>query len=261
MLHQNPRLTDAWESLAQSLDKLGQLSESLAAYQQALTLSGGAAHIAVAAGHVLVEMKRYDEAQSHAELARRETPALADSLLAEIALVRHQPEAAAAAARAAMSAGAGAINVGPLIALAQARASAGKLAEGLALLDQAGQELARRAPGQTYPDLSYVRGDILARLGRNAEAEQAFRREMKDNPAEMRASSGLALLYASEGRSEEALSTLQQLVTTQRSPAAYVAAVRTLRVLGDPTDGAALLREGLGLFPQSPELQSLSRSH
>jgi tetratricopeptide (TPR) repeat protein len=292
----NPRMVDAWEHLGRSLERLGRLGESLAAYQQALKLSGGTGQIAIAAGYVLLEMKRYDEAREHAELARREDPVQAESLIGAIALARQRPEEAAAAARAALAAGeadggagagggggggaagpggagsstaalgaaggnrGGGINVGPLVLLAQARAGEGRLAEGLALLDQASQELTRRAPGQSYPGLSFARGDILARMGRNALAEQAFLREMKDNPSEPRAFASLAMLYASEGRSQEALGALQRLIESGRSPASYGMAVRTLRVLGDPADAQTLLREGIRLFPGSPELAELSRA-
>jgi tetratricopeptide (TPR) repeat protein len=263
-LRQNPRMVDAWEHLGHALEKLGQLSDSLAAYQEALKLSAGAGQVAVAAGYVLLEMGRYDDAAAHAELARREDPQLADALLGAIALARHQPEAAERAARSALDAGrggtsGGGINVGPLVVLAQARIREGKLDDALALLDQASAELARRAPGQSYPGLSYARGDVLARMGRNALAEQAFQREIAEHPTEPQAYASLAMLFASEDRTPQALSTIQRLVLANRSPGGYGLAVRTLRILGDPGDAAALLREGMNLFPQSPELAALAR--
>ncbi len=263
-LRQNPRMVDAWEHLGHALEKLGQLSDSLAAYQEALKLSAGASQVAVAAGYVLLEMGRYDDAAAHAELARREDPQLADALLGAIALARHQPEAAERAARSALDAGrggnsGGGINVGPLVVLAQARIREGKLDDALALLDQASAELARRAPGQSYPGLSYARGDVLARMGRNALAEQAFQREIAEHPTEPQAYASLAMLFASEDRAPQALATIQRLVAANRSPAGYGMAVRTLRILGDPTGAAAVLREGMNLFPQNPELAALAR--
>jgi arylsulfatase A-like enzyme/Tfp pilus assembly protein PilF len=258
-LRANPRMVDAWEHLALALERLGQLRDSLAASEQALKLSGGSAPIAIATGYVLLEMGRYDEAKAHAELGRREAPGSAESLLAAIALARHQPEAAVAAARAAIAAGGvGGTNLKPLVSLASARVSEGKLTEALALLDQADRELAQRAHGQTYPGLAFERGDILARMGRNAEAEQAFQRAIKEYPSAPSAYASLAMLYAAEDRAQEALGTLQRLVDTNRSPAAYGMAVQTLRVLGDPRDAAALLQEGMRRFPGSPELAALS---
>jgi tetratricopeptide (TPR) repeat protein len=262
-LRQNPRMVDAWEHLGRALEKMGQLSDSLAAYQEALRLSSGGGQAAVAAGYVLLEMGRYDEAAAHAELARREEPQLAQALLGAVALARHQPEAAELAARSALdanragNAGAG-INVAPLVVLAQARLREGKLNDSLALLDQASAELARRAPGQSYPGLSYARGDVLARMGRNDQAEQAFQREIAEHPTAPQAYASLAMLFASEDRTPQALATIQRLVAANRSPGGYGMAVRTLRILGDPTDAAALLREGRGLFPQSPELAALA---
>jgi tetratricopeptide (TPR) repeat protein len=263
-LRENPRMVDAWEHLGHAFDKLGQLSDSLAAYQEALKLSGGAGQLAVATGYVLLEMQRYDDAAAHAELARRDDPQGAAALLGAIALARHRPEAAAAAAQSAIASGngssSGGLNVAPLVLLSQARIKEGKLQDALSLLDQAAAELARRAPGQSYPGLSYARGDVLARMGRNDLAEKAFRREIAEHPTESRAYASLAMLYASQDRSAEALATLQRLTAASHSPAGYVMAVRTLRVLGDPADATTVLREGLSLFPQSPELAALAQA-
>jgi tetratricopeptide (TPR) repeat protein len=262
-LAHNPRMVDGWERLGESLVKLGQLSDALAAYQQAIKLSGGAAQDDVAAGFILLQMGRYDEARAHAELARRQDSGLAQSLVGAIALAEQRPREAEAVARAAAgdaatNAGGGGLKIGPLVTLAEARAKQGKLEEALATLDQADQVLARRAPGQSYPGLAFVRGDVLARMGRNREAEQAFLREIRSNPAEVRAFASLAMLYAAEDRSQEAFATLQKLVDANRSPAAYGMAVRTLRVLGDPDDATTLLGDGLRRFPQSPELAALT---
>jgi tetratricopeptide (TPR) repeat protein len=256
-LRDNPRMVDGWEHLALCLDQLGQESAALEADKEALKLSGGAAHLAIATGYILLKMGRYDEATAHADLARKESPAQADALLADIALTTHHPEQAERQAQAALSGGMGGLRVGPLITMAEARVKENRLEEALHLLDQADQDLAAHASGQAFPGLSFTRGDVLARMGRNADAEKAFRKEIRDNPNDARAPSSLALLYASEGRPREAVETLQQLTTSNQSPGAYAAAVRTLRVLGDSDDATSLLNAGLRLFPSSPELKDL----
>ncbi len=105
-----------------------------------------------------------------------------------------------------------------------------------------------------------MRGDILARLGRDGEAEQAFRREIVGFPADLRTYSSLAALYASEGKAEAAIAVLRQMVDGNAgSPAAFAEAVRTLRVLGDTQGAAELLRYALSRHPGSSELRALAK--
>src|SRR5262249_43534442 len=66
------------------------------------------------------------------------------------------------------------------------------------------------------------------------------------------------VLYASEGRANEAIDALRRMVeTNNESPAAYAEAVKTLRVLGDPAGAQSLLRHALALHPHSRELRAL----
>jgi pentatricopeptide repeat protein len=255
-LDANPQLVDAWEHLGDSLQQLGRLDEALAAFKQAMKMSAGVSHVAVSTGALLLRMGHIDEAAAHAELARSVSPAAANALLAEVALARHQPAIAEREARAAVAAEDE--RVAPLLTLAQALVAEGKLQEALAETDRALAELAQRAAGQRFPRLWYVRGDILARLQRDAEAEQAFRREIEGFPADLRTYSSLAALYASEGRSDEAIAVVRQMVEANgESPAAFAEAVKTLRVLGDAQDAAALLRYARGRHPESAELRAL----
>ena len=255
----NPGMVDAWDHLGQSLEQLGRFDEALAAFEQAMKASGGVSHVAASTGSLLLRMGRLDEARRHAELARKVSPAAAESLLAEIALARHQPAAAEQAARAAVAAGGERMT--PRLTLAEALVAQGKLEEALRQTDEVIAELGRRAAGQSLPRLWYVRGDILARLQRNAEAEQAFLREIGGFPADVRTYSSLAVLYASEGNPDAALATLRRLVESSgESPTACAEAVRTLRVLGDAPDAADLLRHALGRHPENPELRALAKS-
>jgi len=258
VLAANPDTVDAWDNLGQSLESLGRFDEALAAYQQAMKVSGGVSHVAISTGALLLRMGRLDEAQRHAELARPISTASADSLLAEIALARHQPAAAEQAARAAVAAEGE--DMAPRLTLARVLVAEGRLPEALAETDQVLAELGKRAAGQSFPKLWWVRGDILARLERNAEAEQAFQREIADFPYDTRTYSSLAVLYAAEGKPEAALAVLQRLLErSDGSPAAYAEAVRALRILGDAPAASALLRQALGRHPDSSELRGLAK--
>jgi choline-sulfatase len=255
----NPQLIDAWEHLGDSLQALGRLDEALAAFQHAMKISGGASHIAVSTGELLLRMGRLDEAQAHAELARKVSPAGADGLLAEIALARHQPAAAERAARQAVAAEGD--TAGPHLTLAQVLAAEGKLEAALGETDRALAEVGRRASGQSFPRLWYIRGDVLARLGRDGEAEQAFRREIAGFPADLHTYSSLAALYVSQGKTDAAVAVLRQMVEGNAdSPAAFAEAVRALRVLGDPQGAADLLRYALSRHPGNAELRALART-
>jgi arylsulfatase A-like enzyme/Tfp pilus assembly protein PilF len=256
LLAESPRMTDAWEDLAQSLQKLGRNAEALDAYRHAMDASGGASFVAVATGALLLDMGRLDEAERHARLGLEGSPAMANSLLAQIALARNRPADAERAARAALASPGS--RIAPLLTLAQVMQKQGRLAEALGFADQAAAEVGRvGAAGQQYAGLHWARGDLLARLGRNPEAEREFTAEIAAFPADTRPYASLAVLYASEGRGEEAIGVLRRMVAANGSPAAYGEAVKTLRVLGDPAGAAALLRHSLAVHPESRELRAL----
>jgi choline-sulfatase len=253
----SPKMADAWEDLAQSLEKLGRQDEALDAYEHAMDASGGASFVAVATGSLLLRMGRLDEARAHAELGLKGSPGMAGSLLALIALAGDRPGEAERAARAALAAPGSRIT--PLMTLAQVLQKQGRLAEALGCANQAADEVARTgAAGQAYAGLHRVRGDLLARLGRNAEAERDFLQEIHDFPHDTRSYASLALLYAAEGRDPEAVGALRRMVEGDGSPAAYAEAVKTLRILGDPAGAAALLRHALAVHPGSRELRALA---
>jgi choline-sulfatase len=258
VLAANPQIVDAWEHLGESLEQVGRLDEALAAFQQAMKASGAVSYVAVSTGSLLLRLGRLDEAQEHAELAKKVSPAAAGGLLAEIALARHQPAAAERAARDAVAAEGE--TVAPRLTLAEALVAEGRLEEALGETDRALGAVGKLAAGQSFPRLWYVRGDILARLQRDAEAEQAFLREIAGFPADVRTYSSLALLYASEGKPEAALAVLHRMMESNgESPAACAEAVTALRILGDAQGAAALLRHALGRYPESSQLRALAR--
>lgn len=257
LVAENPAMVDAWENLAQLLQKTGRQEEALAAYKKAMEVSGGTAHIAVATGTLLMEMRRFDEAREHAQLALKTSPAGARSLLAQIALAEGDPAAAEREARAAVEAESFSGRIGPKIVLAQTLQEQGKLEEALQVTQEAVDEVGRMEGRPKFSGLFFRHGDILARLGRDAEAEKAFQREIEDFPAFPYAYTRLSVLYASQGRAQEAIGTLKALVDRNDTPLAYAEAVRTLRTLGDPQGAAALLRFAQQKHPESRELRAL----
>lgn len=253
----NPKMVDAWESLADALNKIGRQEEALAAYKQAMAVSGGSPHIAIATGTLLLEMKRYGEAREHAQLALKTSPAGARSLLAQIAMAEGDFAAAEREARAAVEAESFSGRIGPKIVLAQTLQEQGRLEDALKVTQEAVDEVAKMEGRPKFSTLFFHHGDLLARLGRDAEAEKAFLREIEDFPANPHPYTRLAVLYASQGRAQEAVGLLRTMVERNDTPLAYAEAVRTLRTLGDPQGAAALLRYAQQKHPESRELRAL----
>ena len=218
-----------------------------------MKVSGGAGHVALSMASLLLDMGRLDDARRHAELGLATSPAVAHNLLAQIALARDDVPTAEKEARAALDARGS--RLGPLVTLAGVLEAQGKLDEALKLT---GEAMAEMKPGQKFTGIHLVRGDLFARMGRAGEAEQAFLREIREFPADTAAYTRLAVLYASLGRPGDAVGALRAMVESQNSPAAYIAAVRTLRILGDPQGAAALLRHAIATHPESKELRALA---
>ncbi|HKH49497.1 MAG TPA: sulfatase-like hydrolase/transferase [Thermoanaerobaculia bacterium] len=257
LVAENPKMVDAWENLAESLHKTGRKDEALAAYKQAMAVSRGAAHVAVATGTLLLEMKRYGEAREHAQIALKTSPAGARSLLAQIAMAQGDFAAAEREARAAVEAESFSGRIGPKIVLAQTLQEQGRLEDALKVTQEAVDEVARMEGRPKFSGLFFHHGDLLARLGRDAEAEQAFRREIEDFPSNPYPYTRLSVLYAAQGRGQEAVDILKTMVDRNDTPLAYAEAVRTLRTLGNPQGAAALLRYAQQKHPESRELRAM----
>jgi len=259
VLATNPQMVDAWEFLATSLQKLGQKDDALAAYREALRISHGSPHIAVAAASLYFEMGQLDEAATHARMALATNASFAHGLLAQIALMKNDLSGAETEARQALDEKS--LRVGPLVTLAEVRHARGDYKGSLETLRQAQAAYDQREAKD--PDLlrglNLVRGKCQADLGDAVAAEASFRKEMELFPENIRAFSSLAILYALSGRGPEVAPVLQQMVAANPTPAAYAEAVKTLRLLKDPASATALLRYASARFPQSRELKGLGR--
>ena len=80
-------------------------------------------------------------------------------------------------------------------------------------------------------NLDATRGDILARMQRNAEAEQAFRSELQNFPHNLDAYTKYAILLTTEGRVPDARATLEAMQRANPGPAAQRAAASTRKLL------------------------------
>ncbi|HSD72859.1 MAG TPA: hypothetical protein VLE54_08705, partial [Thermoanaerobaculia bacterium] len=117
-----------------------------------------------------------------------------------------------------------------LARIALARAD---LSGALALLDQTA-ELDRASARTSAVGFRSLRGDVLARLGREKEAESDFRSEVSSHPENLDGWARLALLYASQGRGAELDDLLSEMTRRVPTPRGYDAALRVARIIGDP---------------------------
>jgi predicted Zn-dependent protease len=251
---ENPSMVDAWDLLGDSLRHLGQLDEALAAYRKAMEISGGTPHLAISTGMLLLEMGELDDAAAHARMALAINPAAAHSLLASVA--EKKGDYATAEREAKLSLEAGGSKIGPLLVLANTYRDQNRLDEALAMTEQAMQSLGPTPP--KYQGLYLARGDIFARLGRLEDAVAAFRSEIDRFPEDPRAYSRLAALLVAAEHPQEAGTVLQEMLARNpNSPVVLAAAVRSMRVLGDPDTAQRLLAEARHRFPDDKTLAKL----
>ena len=103
-----------------------------------------------------------------------------------------------------------------------------------------------------FAGLAFLRGDLLARLGRVQEAEAAFRQEIALAPADARAYQSLIVLLVTAGRGDDATPLVFQLI--ERAPTAdnYAAIVDTMKTLGDTNGARYWAAKGREKFPRDP---------
>jgi arylsulfatase A-like enzyme/tetratricopeptide (TPR) repeat protein len=249
ILRDYPDLVDVYMQLAGDLRRLGQFDAALEAYKEAIRrapqlVDSAASEIAK------LELDRGDlkAAELNAKQAMRLSPDEAHLVLAAVAQARGDLPGAEREARLAL---------GPqerpripaMIFLAKILAEQQRLDEALTVINAAASRVAADR-AHPLPTLAATRGDILARIGRNQEAEAAFREEMSRFPATTDAYVKLALLLASQHRFSEIGPTLEAMVQASPRPATYFLAAREMHDLGNDAAALAFRRRGEKLAAQ-----------
>jgi choline-sulfatase len=233
-----PSFFDARYELAQTLTRLGRHDEAYAEFRAAIRSSPGlAASVALPLARVCLRLGRHDEAVAHARIANRANPAAAHELLARVALARD--DLATAEAEAAAATGDVGAELGAAVVRTEVRVRQGRLPEALDLIEAARRRV-RDGGLQPVPDLDFLRGDVLARLGRLAEAQRAFEAEVGAFPANSKAWARLAILYGLQRRTvREVDALLERMVAANPQPETLELAAKTLESMGDPRGAAA----------------------
>ena len=230
LAEQNPRMLDVWETLARLLRRAGRTREALAALERADRLAPGTPQVMLGLADLHLENRDFDRARALALAAGEAGAPGFREELAAIAFAAGDLESARREAEAVLAKMPGAR--APRLVLARIAVARGDLAGALALLDQAA-ELDRSSARTSAVGLRSLRGDVLARLGREKEAEADFRSEVANYPENLDGWARLALLVASQGRSAELDGLLLEMTKTIPTPQGYDAALRVSRIIGD----------------------------
>lgn len=256
LLRENPNMLDIVSLRARALEKLGRLDEGIEMAKKGLRLSPSSTQLALMITGMSLKLHHYDDAEKHAKLAMNDMPVEAHHFLAQIALEKKDYATATAEANAV---------VGPkrdrpyaLMLLGQIAQAQGKLDEAMQYFNQASQ-LSESKHRQPAPLLNFFRGDTLARMGQADEAEQAFREEIKQYPTEPQPYKNLILLYATQGKNNEATELIFSLEKAAPTPPSYIAISETLKVIGDRNGARFWAARGLSRFPKDRQLQALFR--
>jgi tetratricopeptide (TPR) repeat protein len=235
LLAKNPRFGDAQLQLAGAYEATGQYREAEAVYREALRQNPALIEqVAVALGAIYLNLGRYDDAAKHADLALASNPGGAHLLLGRIALARGDVRGAERHAREASRDGH--YRSSAALLSAEVFVQERNPAKALEVLDAE-----RKVPIRS---LELRRGDALMRLGRPAEAEAAFREEIRLFPDNRDAYTSLAGVYALQGRVADTQATLQSMVTANPTPSSYALAAKTLDALGRTQEANEWRRRG-----------------
>ncbi len=228
LLAKNPRQLDVQLGLAEALSRLERFGEAAEAYRAALALAPAmSGEIGIALARVCLLLGRTDDVVKHARAGLDANPAQAHELLAWAALAGNDTAAAESEALAARALDPGA--TGSALALAEVHSRRAELGQALLVLEDA-----RAAAGAPVRGLDFARGDVLARLGRNADAAAAFEAEIAAFPGNTEAYARLAIVYAMEGRTRREVGrVLDTMHAANPGPETALLAAKTLASIGD----------------------------
>jgi tetratricopeptide (TPR) repeat protein len=203
---------------------------------------------------------RIDEAQQQADAAvalaekhDAQAQAAAHEVAARVALARK--DAAAAAQHAEAVKAADASRQMPQFVRGRIAYDAGRYDEALAAF----QEAASAEGATPISELQLYLGETLSHLDRYAEAEGAFRDELRAFPHDLHAYTSLAMLYRAMNRNDEVEDVLNELVEAAPTPEGYAVAARLWTILGERTRAEALRSDARARFPGDPSLVLLGR--
>lgn len=254
VLVENPRMIDAWELLGTTLVRMGRSREGIAALTEVLKIDPKHASTHNALVKVYTLERKPELARAHAELAALENPAEGYELLAQLMLDLRDLPRAEEYARKSLAADPQRIMAHFVVGVVAQRS--GRYEEALAAF-RAAEGYKQRRKLMIVQSLHASMADCLARLGREAEAEREFLKEIETIPSSSEGRVGLATLYRSQARDQEARQVLGGLVAAHPRPSAdtYWTVVRTFQVLGDIEAAREWGVRARSAFPADPRFR------
>ena len=249
ILTSNPRMVDAWESLAQALVSSGRTQEAIGAFGKVIEIDPLKPEPHLALARIYALERRPSLARQHAELGSRRDPGQGYEILAELMMDAGRQDEAAADARKSL-------DVDPsrymshyllgVIARQQAKCD-----DAIGHFERA-IDAKRLEPRAVVRNLHAALADCLARAGRESDAEREFQAELAAIADSAEARVGLATLYRSQGRQADARTVLTGLVASSQPPTAetYWTVVHTLTLLGDNAAAREWAARGREKFPK-----------
>ncbi|HJT18058.1 MAG TPA: sulfatase-like hydrolase/transferase [Thermoanaerobaculia bacterium] len=254
LLTQNPRIADLWDLKSKILWNVGEPEASIEAAKEGLRQNPHSIALLFDVADLSLAAHDFDQARKHAEIALNVEPGHAHEVLAKIALEQKNYDEAEKEANLALRT---VMDPAPeYMVLAGAEKGRGNLTKALDYYDRVLTAVQQRNP-PTMEDAHLFRGDVLARLGRNDEAEREFRQEIADFPHEARAYSSLILLLSTEGRLDEATKLVFETFKAAPGPHTYTVIADTLVSIGDERGALFWAQQGLQRYPRDPEIRDL----
>ncbi len=260
LLKENPRMLDIWDMKSRALLELGRSQEALEALEKTIQIAPEAARAPyiTEVANLCLQLGKWDEGLKHAEALRLLGDPGAEDIAARAALGKGDYAAAEVAARKAMESGKGKARVRGCLVLGRLAVRRNDLAAAKGFSEKA-EEL---SAGDKLPQsgMHMLRGDVLARSGRAAEAEKEFLEELRLYPDRTDARVSLSALYASADRRQDARRVIIELVSRQPTPEAFLLGMKTFRSTEDSEGELQLRKEARRLFPGDPRFGAAATS-
>lgn len=256
LLKRNSQMSDVWQLRATAFDEMGRPAEAMDAARRGLAINPTSEPLLLGMARLCLQVKDYVQAGQYADLLLVTRPLEAHDIRARVALASGDIERSAVEARAALATGRESADV--YFTLGRIAVARQDLPGALSQFEKAQKILERT--GDKMRNLNHDRGFVLAGMGRDAEAEKAFREEIRLFPENAFAYKNLIVFYAVHGRVQDEGRLIDSLIQRYPSPASYAAVADALGTLGNRTAARKVVRDGLSRYPGDPELLQLSGS-
>jgi arylsulfatase A-like enzyme len=253
LLASNAQITDLWDLKSKILFKMGDKKGSIEAAKEGLRHVPGAIALLFDVANLALTMGDLETARQHADIAVRIEPGEAHYILAQVWERRADMPKSEAEAKLAIDTMHDPAEA--LFMLSRIEKSRGNMPAALAYLDKAVAVADRSAAKHT--GLHSARGDLLARLDRNEEAERELRTEIQLNPGVPEPYASLVMLLAVEHRLDEGTKLIFDVVKNAPQPHTYTVVAETLTAIGDDRGALFWAYQGQQRYPQDAELKAL----